>query len=206
VRVTRVTATLDFALSELSVTNAELQASTINRYCNMNFSQDYINKLKLEVTVRNSVNAKLNEAGAKLKLVFDEFAGHKVQIADCKLTKKHQAIADETLRGCGLFFDKESALWNEGFRFYLKSGAYGLYLEIDKWYNFAGRSSYVEGSMYLAGMRDKFLEAGHNLHILRTDYDAESIIKDKIEVDRLTQEAESIKSRIFQFQDFRLYR
>lgn len=171
----------------------------------MNFSQDYINKLKIEVAVRNSVNAKLNEAGAKLKLVFDEFVGHKIQIADYKLTKKHQAIADETLRSCGLFFDKESALWNEGFRFYLKSGAYSLVLDIDKWYNFAGRSSYVKGFMYLAGVRDKFLEGGHNLHILRTDYDAESIIEDMTEVDRLTQEVDSIKSRIYAFQDFRAY-
>jgi hypothetical protein len=172
----------------------------------MNFSQDYINKLKLEVAVRNSVNAKLNEAGAKLKLVLDEFVGHKIQIADCKLTKKHQAIADETLRGCGLSFDKESVRWNEGFRFCLQSGAYSLSLDIDRSYEFAGRPSWVKGFVYFASVRDKFLEVGQGVHVLRTDYDAESIIQDTAEVDRLTKEADSIKSRIHNFQDFRLYR
>ena len=172
----------------------------------MNFSQDYINKLKIEVAVRNSVNAKLNEAGAKLKLVFDEFVGHKIQIADYKLTKKHQAIADETLRGCGLFFDKELARWNEGLRFSLLSGAYSLSLDIDQSYKFADRSSSVKGFVYFASVRDKFLEVGQGVHVLRTDYDAESIIEDMIEVDRLTREVESVKSRIHEFQDFRAYR
>ena len=171
----------------------------------MNFSQDYINKLKVEVAVRNSVNAKLNEAGAKLKLVFDEFVGHKIQIADCKLTKKHKAIADETLRDCGLFFDKESQSYNEGFRFFFLSRSYNLVLEIDKSYEFADRWSCVKGYMYFANVRDKALEVGQNLHVLRTDYNAESIIEDMIEVDRLTKEADNIKSRICEFQDFRLY-
>ena len=171
----------------------------------MNFSADYINKLKIEVAVRNSVNAKLNEAGAKLKLVFNEFVGHKIQVADYKLTKKHQAIADAVLQDCGLFFDKESLRYNEGFKFYVKSGPYNLVLDIDRSYEFAGRPSWVRGFMYFASVRDKFLEVGQNLHILRTDYDAESIIEDMIEVDRLTQEVDSIKSRIYAFQDFRAY-
>jgi hypothetical protein len=56
-------------------------------------------------------------------------------------------------------------------------------------------------------VRDKFLEVGtyQDLHVLRTDYDAESIIDDMAEVDRLTKEADSIKSRIHEFQGFRLY-
>lgn len=171
----------------------------------MSFSQDYINKLKIEVAVRNSVNAKLNEAGAKLRLTFDEFVGQKIQIADFGLTKKHRAIADEVLRDCGLFFDKEARLCNEGFRFFLQSGAYNLSLDIEKRYEFADRSSYVKGFMYFASVRDKFLKAGRDLHTLRTDYDAESIIEDMTEVDRLTKEADSIKSRIHEFQDFRVY-
>ena len=172
----------------------------------MNFSQDYINKLKIEVAVRNSVNAKLNEAGAKLKLVFDEFVGHKIQVAGDQLTKKHKAIADEALRDCGLFFDEESRSCNEGFRFLLLSRSHNLTLEIDKSYEFAGNWSYVKGYMYFASVRNKFLEAGQDLHVLRTDYNAESIIEDMIEVDRLTKEVDSIKSHIYEFQDFRLYR
>jgi hypothetical protein len=172
----------------------------------MNFSQDYINKLKLEVAVRNVVNTKLNEAGAKLKLVFDEFGSQKIQVADCRLTKKHQEIADRVLRDCGLFFDEESHSYNEGFKFYLKSSDYNLFLDIEKSYEFAGRWSRVGGSVYFGSVQNKFLKVGQGLHILRTDYDVESIIEDMMEVDRLTQEAESIKSRIFQFQDFRLYR
>jgi hypothetical protein len=172
----------------------------------MNFSQDYINKLKLEVAVRNSINAKLNEAGAKLRLAFSDFVGHKIQTADGRLTKKHQAIADEILRDCGLFFDKESPSYNEGFRFHLRSSDHSLVLNIDKSYEFGGRWSHVEGSMYFGGVRDKYLQVGQNLHILRTDYDAESITEDMLKVDRLTHEVDSIKSRIFQFQDFRLYR
>lgn len=171
----------------------------------MNFSPDYINKLKLEVAVRNSVNAKLNEAGAKLKSVFDEFVGHKIQVASGGLTKKHKAIADEALRDCGLFFDEKSHSYNEGFRFLLATGSYNLALEIDKSYGFAGRWSYVKGYMYFASVRDKALEVGQDLHVLRTLYNAESIIKDMIEVDRLTKEADNVRSRIREFQDFRLY-
>jgi hypothetical protein len=172
----------------------------------MNFSADYINKLKIEVAVRNSVNAKLNEAGAKLKLVFNEFVGHRIQVADRKLTKKHQAIADAVLQDCGLFFDKESLRYNEGFKFYVKSGPYSLVLVIDQSYEFAGRPSFVEGCMYFASVRDKFLEVGQDLHVLRTDYDAESIMQDMAEVDRLTKQADSIKNIIHEFQDFRGYR
>jgi len=206
VQATPATATSDFALSELSVTNAELQVSTIYRYFNMNCSQDFINKLKLEVATRNAVNAKLNEAGAKLKLAFSDFVGHKIQIADGRLTKKHQAIADEILLDCGLFFDKGSHSYNEGFRFCLKSSDYSLVLDIDKSYEFGGGWSYVQGSMCFGGVRNKCLEVGWDLHILPTDYNAELIIEDMMEIDRLTQEIDGIKSRIFQFQDFRLYR
>jgi hypothetical protein len=172
----------------------------------MNFSMDYINKLNVEVAVRNSVNAKLNQAGVMLKLAFIDCIGQKIQIADCRLTKKHQAIADETLRSCGLVFDKESLSYNEGFRFRLESGSYSLVLNIDKPYEFAGRWSYVKGCLYFASVRDKFLEVGRDLYILRTDYDAESIMQDMAEVDRLAKEADSIKGRIREFQDFRVYR
>jgi hypothetical protein len=148
----------------------------------------------------------LTRAGAKLKLVFNEFVGHKIQVADCNLTKKHQAIADAVLRDCGLFFDKGSCRYNGGFKFYVESGTYNLSLVIDQSYEFAGRSSFVKGWMYFASVRDKFLEVGQDLHVLRTDYDAESIMQDMAEVDRLTKEADSIKSRIHEFQDFRGYR
>jgi hypothetical protein len=141
-----------------------------------------------------------------LKLAFIDCIGHKIQIADCRLTKKHQAIADETLRGCGLFFDKESHCYSGGFRFCLQSGAYSLSLDIDQSYEFAGRPSFVKGYMYFASVRDKLLEAGQDLHVLRTDYDAESIMQDMAEVDRLTKEADSVKGRIHEFQDFRVYR
>lgn len=171
----------------------------------MKISQAYFDKLKLDVATRNSVHAKLNEAQAKLRLALEEFKGKKVQLASGALTKRCAAVADQALRDCGLFFDEKSRSYNESFRFYFLANSYWLNLEIDRCYQFEGRTSYVKGYIYIAAISNGILGDEMGDGILPTDYEPQAVLDDMSEIDRLTKQIDEINSRILPFIDFRLY-
>ena len=171
----------------------------------MKTSPAYFDKLKLEVATRNAVSAKLNEAKAKLRLALEEFKGKKVQLVSGSLTKKCAAVADQALRDCGLFFDEESKSYNEGFRFYFLANSYWLNLEIDKYYQFQDRTSYVKGYIYIGVINNGILGDEMGDGILPTDYEPQAVLDDMNEIDRLTKQIDKIRSRILPFMDFRLY-
>ena len=171
----------------------------------MKTSQAYFDKLKLEVATRNAVSAKLNEAKAKLRLALEEFKGKKVQLASGALTKRCAVVADQALRDCGLFFDEESRSYNEGFRFYFLANSYWLSLEIDKYYRFQGRTSYVKGCIYAGVIYNGILGDEMGDGILPTDYEPQAVLDDMNEIDRLTKQVDEIKSRNHPLTDFRLY-
>ena len=183
--------------------NYSLGASTV---CTaMKTSQAYFDKLRLEVATRNAVHAKLNEARDKLKPALEEFKGKKVQLASGSFTKKCAAVVDQALRDCDLFFDKNSGSYNEGFRFYFLANSYGLNLEIDKCYQFQGRTSYVKGYIYVAAISNGILSNEMSNNILRTGYEPEAVLEDMKEINRLAKQVDEIKSRNHPFIDFRLY-
>jgi hypothetical protein len=171
----------------------------------MKTSQAYLDKLRLEVATRNAVHAKLNEARAKLKLALEGFKGKKVQLASGSLTKKCAAVVDQALRDCDLFFDKDSGSYNEGFRFHFLVNSYWLNLEIDKCYQFQGRTSYMKGYIYVAAISNGILGDEMGDGILQTGYEPEAVLDDMNEIDRLAKQVDEIKSRILPFKDFRLY-
>ncbi|CAB4147321.1 hypothetical protein UFOVP431_24 [uncultured Caudovirales phage] len=171
----------------------------------MKISPAYFDKFKLEVAARNAVSAKLNEAKAKLRLALEEFKSKKVQLVSGALTKKCAAVADQALRDCGLFFDEESRSYNEGFRFYFSANSCSLNLEIDRCYQFEGRTSYVKGYIYIAAISNGILGDEIGDGILPTDYEPQAVLDDMNEIDRLTKQIDKIRSRILPFMDFHLY-